>query len=100
MFSIGFGLQHESDNVRDVFELLERGGVAERNFLYESIVEPSAQLQNFTEVDTSLGMVIGVEQNGYRLFRGIPYASPPIGDNRWAPPVPPSRLWLTSNRKH
>ena len=45
---------------------------------------------NLTSVETSLGTVVGTEENGYRLFRGIPYASPPIGDKRWTSPTPPT----------
>ena len=45
--------------------------------------------QNFTTITTTLGTVVGVEENGYRVFKGIPYASPPTGNYRWMPPRPP-----------
>ena len=35
------------------------------------------------KVMTSLGEVQGITENGIRIFRGIPYAEPPIGDLRW-----------------
>ncbi|MGN1281869.1 MAG: carboxylesterase/lipase family protein [Succinivibrio sp.] len=38
-------------------------------------------------VDTSLGVIEGVNEGHMDVFRGIPYAKPPIGDLRFAPPV-------------
>ncbi|WP_405976320.1 carboxylesterase family protein [Streptomyces sp. NBC_00988] len=34
------------------------------------------------------GLVRGTAHNGYRTFEGIPYAAPPVGSLRWAPPHP------------
>ena len=41
-----------------------------------------------TVVNTDCGSVSGVAagQNGPYSFRGIPYASPPVGQNRWSAP--------------
>ncbi len=39
-----------------------------------------------TEVVTSHGVVRGAAHDGYRTFEGIPYAAPPVGSLRWAPP--------------
>ncbi|HYD65707.1 carboxylesterase/lipase family protein [Azospirillum sp.] len=41
-----------------------------------------------TVVVTDQGPMAGVIGNGVREFRGIPYALPPTGDRRWAPPQP------------
>ncbi len=36
------------------------------------------------------GLVAGGEtsSSGVRVFRGLPFAAPPVGDNRWRPPQP------------
>ena len=39
-------------------------------------------------VNTTYGPIRGAYNNGARMFRGIPYAAPPIGDLRWQPPSP------------
>ena len=39
-----------------------------------------------TTIDTRLGAVKGIDTDGVSVFRGIPYAAPPIGDLRWQPP--------------
>ncbi len=42
-----------------------------------------------TEIQTRYGRVAGVEESGLRVFRGIPYATPPTGELRWKRPLPP-----------
>ncbi|MDQ3692063.1 MAG: carboxylesterase family protein [Chloroflexota bacterium] len=37
-------------------------------------------------IDTAEGPVRGLVRDGYRLFRGIPYAAPPVGERRWQAP--------------
>lgn len=39
-------------------------------------------------VDMEYGRVAGEEQNSITLFRGIPYAKPPVGELRWKAPQP------------
>ena len=36
------------------------------------------------------GALEGTTDNGVDVFLGVPYAAPPVGDLRWAPPQPPA----------
>lgn len=40
-------------------------------------------------VQTANGKVEGFENQGIMIFKGIPFAAPPIGDLRWKSPQPP-----------
>ncbi len=40
-------------------------------------------------VNTESGPLRGVEGDGITVFKGIPYASPPVDSRRWRPPEPP-----------
>lgn len=37
---------------------------------------------------TPLGSVKGLVFDSFRVFQGVPYAAPPVGALRWAPPAP------------
>ena len=39
-------------------------------------------------VATDTGRVRGATANGVRVWRGIPFATPPVGERRWQPPRP------------
>jgi para-nitrobenzyl esterase len=44
------------------------------------------------EVKTAQGRIVGeAAADGIRVYRGIPYAAPPVGDLRWRNPQPPAR---------
>lgn len=42
-------------------------------------------------VETGHGSVRGTEEDGIRVFLGLPYAAPPVGSLRFAAPRPPER---------
>jgi para-nitrobenzyl esterase len=42
-------------------------------------------------VKTEGGLLQGTVEDGLRIYRGIPYAAPPIGDLRWKAPQPAAR---------
>ena len=47
-------------------------------------MEPSG-----TQVEISTGKLAGRCEHGIEIYRGIPFAAPPTGPNRFRPPAPP-----------
>ena len=37
---------------------------------------------------TESGAISGVSESGLSIYKGIPFAAPPVGDLRWQPPAP------------
>ncbi len=44
--------------------------------------------QNGALVETKYGKLQGIYEDGLHVFKGIPYATPPVGLLRWMPPQP------------
>lgn len=42
-------------------------------------------------VKTEYGFVEGTLENGVFVYKGIPFAAPPVGNLRWRPPQPPKK---------
>jgi para-nitrobenzyl esterase len=42
-------------------------------------------------VTTDSGLVEGTSEDGIAVYRGIPFAAPPVGDLRWRAPQPPAK---------
>ena len=36
---------------------------------------------------TESGVVFGIHESGLNIYKGVPFAAPPIGDLRWRPPI-------------
>ena len=53
---------------------------------------PTAAVASAGPVKTKAGAVEGITAAGsnVRVFKGIPFAAPPVGDLRWKPPQPPA----------
>ena len=50
----------------------------------------SSPMTSAPVVNTSAGVLEGQNEGGLRVFKGIPYASPPVGQARWKPPAKPA----------
>jgi len=48
----------------------------------------SQDFSSSTKVKVEGGMVEGTIENGIVIYRGIPFAAPPVGDLRWREPRP------------
>jgi para-nitrobenzyl esterase len=56
------------------------------------VARPSAMIPDQVRIETgALAGVVGATQPTVRAFRGIPYAAPPLGENRWRAPQPAAR---------
>ena len=51
---------------------------------------PAPEGRRTAPLSLGSGRISGVEGEGVRAYLGIPYAAPPIGRLRWAPPGPPA----------
>ena len=47
-------------------------------------------LAQSTVVQTKYGSVEGLTEENIRIYKGIPFAAPPVGNLRWRPPQPPA----------
>src|SRR5499427_8220255 len=53
------------------------------------VARPSAMIPDQVRIDTgTLAGVVGATKPTVRVFKGIPFAAPPLGENRWRAPQP------------
>ena len=56
------------------------------------VARPSAMIPDQVRIETGmLAGAVGTTQPTVRMFRGIPYAAPPLGENRWRSPQPAAK---------
>ena len=53
------------------------------------VLLPSAAFAETIKVEG--GLLKGTVEDGLRVYRGIPFAAPPVGDLRWRPPQPAAK---------
>ncbi len=53
-----------------------------------AVLPVNAALADITEAKVTGGAVRGVVTDGISIFKGIPFAAPPVGDLRWKAPAP------------
>ncbi|WP_186758598.1 carboxylesterase/lipase family protein [Echinicola salinicaeni] len=61
-------------------------GILLITFLLISAVWPGKDL---LQVEVAQGVLQGEEENGITVFKGVPFAQPPVGALRWKAPQPP-----------
>jgi para-nitrobenzyl esterase len=57
-----------------------------------AIANASAMIPEQVRIDTGLlAGIVSTGQPGVRVFKGIPFAAPPLGENRWRAPQPAAK---------
>ena len=52
------------------------------------VISIATSAQDAVSVNTSYGILEGLDISGIKTFKGVPFAAPPTGDNRWREPQP------------
>ena len=62
-----------------------------KQWRFVGVVVVAVQLAGFAgaqQVLTESGAISGVRESGLSVYKGVPFAAPPVGDLRWRPPAP------------
>jgi len=54
--------------------------------------QSNANYSTSPQVNTVDGAIQGINDSGVYIYKGIPYAQPPVGNLRWKPPKP-AKMW-------
>lgn len=65
--------------------LSDQSDAGKESIVVHPVTEVDAALKAASGTTTS-GPVVGFEEAGIQIFKGIPYAAPPVGALRWKPP--------------
>jgi para-nitrobenzyl esterase len=52
------------------------------------LVTSAMNLAQGLKVLTESGAISGIRESGLSIYKGVPFAAPPVGDLRWRPPAP------------
>ena len=50
-----------------------------------------------TKTKTEFGTISGMSEGGLSVYKGVPFAAPPVGDLRWRPPSPVTP-WIATRK--
>ena len=68
-----------------------RVGLCVGAFLISLIAHGAAGSNDALKVRVKTGILVGSREDDVRIFKNVPFAAPPVGNLRWAPPQPPLR---------
>jgi para-nitrobenzyl esterase len=51
------------------------------------VISATSALAQIPNITTESGAISGVNEGGLSVYKGVPFAAPPVGDLRWRPPI-------------
>jgi para-nitrobenzyl esterase len=58
--------------------------------LAATLLAPAARAQDRPRVEIAQGALKGIAADGVEVFKGLPFAAPPVGEGRWRAPAAPT----------
>jgi para-nitrobenzyl esterase len=71
-----------------------------KQWRFVGVIVVAVQLAGFATAEQALtesGSISGQSSNGVSIYKGVPFAAPPVGDLRWRPPVH-SASWIGTRK--